>query len=137
MHVKNYAPTLLRLAMASVVLWFGVSQLLNPSAWTVWLPSWVNALPITSVQFVLLNGVAELVLGALLLAGLFTRLAALILSLHMLVIAFHLGYTDVGVRDAGLALATLAVAMHGSDYWCLDSRLFGTRNRLLKLLLWK
>jgi uncharacterized membrane protein YphA (DoxX/SURF4 family) len=64
----------------------------------------------------------ELSFGALLLLGLYTKLAAFVLALHLYGIAFSLGFNDLGVRDFGLASATLAVFLHGADKWCLDTK---------------
>ena len=39
--------------------------------------------------------------------------------LHLLVIASDLGISPIGVRDFGLAFATLALALQGEDKWCV------------------
>src|SRR3989344_4463620 len=71
---------------------------------------------------VLLNGAFETLLGVCLAFGLFVRYAALALALHLFVIIFEIGLTAIGVRDFGLALATLALALYGSDSFALSPR---------------
>ncbi len=123
MSTKNlsaYAPIVLRLALTGVYVWFGTSQIVNAGAWTSIVPAWATGLSgMDATTIVHLNGVLEIIIGALLALGIFVRWAALILFLHLLVIAADLGISPIGVRDFGLALATLALALQGEDKWCL------------------
>jgi uncharacterized membrane protein YphA (DoxX/SURF4 family) len=101
---------ILRLALAGVFLWFGFSQLFNSLAWVGIVPDWaVNILHMPPAFIVLGNGLLEVALGSLLALGILTRYVALILALHLFVIAFELGLTAIGVRDFGLSFATLAI----------------------------
>jgi uncharacterized membrane protein YphA (DoxX/SURF4 family) len=118
MNYKKYAPLVARLTVSLVFLWFGLNQVFDTTNWLQWLPPWTNSLPIAPATLVLLNGVAEIILGAALLMGFFVRPVAFLLALHLAFIAFIIGYNDVGVRDLGLSLLTLSVALHGPDQWC-------------------
>ncbi len=129
--MRKFSPVLLRVAMALVMLWFGTHQLLQPEQWFAFLPSWTNSLPISQTTFVYLNGWFEVSFGVLLFLGFYTRIVALLLGLHLLGIAFSLGYTALGVRDFGLALATLAVFFYGSSGWSLDM-LMDSRSKSLR-----
>lgn len=115
MSIHKYAHDVLRIGLSILFLWFGMSQLLSPADWVSWIPSWATSLPlpivVTPEQLVLYNGGFETVLGALLALGFLVRTSALLLSLHLLVITFEIGYSPIGVRDLGLALSTLALAM--------------------------
>lgn len=117
---------LLRYAMSFVFLWFGYMQLAHTANWVLFLPAFVSKLPISAELFVQLNGTMEAVLGLALAVGFFTRLSALVLGLHLSAIALSVG-TDVdaaiGVRDAGLAAATLAIALNRVDELTLDAKL--------------
>jgi uncharacterized membrane protein YphA (DoxX/SURF4 family) len=123
MEWSKISKTLLRIAMSGVFLWFGISQLAQPETFLGWLPAWTDLLPITPERFIVLNGAFEALFGTLLLIGIFTRAVAVLLSLHLVGIALSLGYNDVMVRDVGLALATLSIALAGPDPWCLDARI--------------
>ena len=136
---REYAPIIVRIAMALVFLWFGLNQLLDPSSFFGYIPQeiyphsqniahehslqGVHDLPLTPHIIVMGNGAFETILGLLLLLGLFTRVSSLLLSIHLAVIAFSLGYNDLFIRDLGLALVTFAVFLRGPDQWCLDKRL--------------
>lgn len=119
---RELAPTVLRLGLVFLFLWFGLSQLTNPGGWTSWLPSWTGNLPIAATTLVLLNGAFETVFGIALAVGIWTRLVAALLALHLFFIAYELGYNDIGVRDFCLAIATTTVALYGSDRYSLDTR---------------
>lgn len=118
---SKYAPSVLRIGMAIVVLWFSTAQFINPSEWSAYVPdSAVNLLGVSSVTLVYLNAIFELVFGLMMLFGIYTRLSALLLSLHLFDIMYVVGYGQIGVRDFGLAIATLAVFLQGADILCLD-----------------
>jgi len=134
---KKYAPMVLRIGLALVFLWFGVNQLLFPKTFIGYLPSWIvqdsmgighilysifSILPGGPSTSIYLNGLLEVVLGLLLIAGILTRATALFLTIHLLIICFSLGYNDIAIRDLGLSMATLAVFLYGPDNWCLESR---------------
>jgi uncharacterized membrane protein YphA (DoxX/SURF4 family) len=102
--------TVLRLGLAGMFLWFGFSQLFDGVNWVGWVPTWaVTILHLPPAMIVLMNGSLEVIGGSLLALNLFTRWAALLLGLHLLVIAFEIGFNDIGIRDFGLAAATFAL----------------------------
>jgi len=120
--LRQYAPVLLRLSLSGVFVWFGTSQLLDAGSWTGFVPEFVPRLSgISAVSLVHVNGGFEVIAGSLLAIGMFPRLLALLLSLHLLGITASIGLTALGIRDLGLALAALAVAMQGADAWSLAS----------------
>lgn len=125
---KDIAPIVLRIGLSLVFLWFSYSQLTNPEMWTRLVPEYAVSLSgMTATTLVYANGIFELVFGLLLLAGLFVRVAALLLALHLVGIINSLGYGSMGVRDFGLCLATFAVFFFGNDKWCLGTR-FAKKN---------
>ena len=122
--MKSYAPVVVRIGLAIVMLWFGTQQILHAPLWVLYLPDWATKLPISQITFVHMNGYFEVVFGALLLFGFYTRIVAGLLFLHLLGITFTVGYNEIGVRDFGLTLALLSIALSGSDRWSVD-RVFG------------
>ena len=123
MNLKEYATIVLRISLSLVFLWFGLTGVFNTEQFIGYVPEFAYSLPISVESIVILNGIFEIVLGTLLIIGLFTRIVAFILFLHTLIIMFLLGYNDIAVRDFGLAFATLAIFLNGADKWCLDRRL--------------
>lgn len=115
------APIVLRLAMAGVFLWFGTAQLVNPNDWTGFLPEFLLNTQYSPNLFVFLNGLMEVILAVFLIPGIYVRFSALILSLHLFGIAWLVGINPIGIRDAGLAFATLAVSLNGYDVLSLDT----------------
>ena len=120
MHM--FAPVVLRFGLVALFLWFGLSQVTAPAAWTSWLPTWTSSLPIAPQQLVLLNGGFEVVFGVLLAIGYWTRLVALVLAIHLFVIAFEIGYNDIGVRDFVLGVCTFSLALFIPDRFTADTR---------------
>lgn len=120
--MEEYAPVLLRVSMSLVFLWFGISQITDTDNYLGYLPDFIFSSGYAK-QFVISNGIFEIVTGTMLLFGIFTRIAALLLSLHLFAIAFEMRYGDTAIRDFGLALATLSIVMRGGDIWCLENKI--------------
>jgi len=120
---QKYGATTVRLGLAAVFLWFGLTQFFNPQALMGYAPSFAFSLPISIKQFMMLNGLFDTLVGALLAIGFFTRFIAFVGALHLAGIAASLGYNDVAVRDWGLCAAALSIALTGPDAWTLDKKL--------------
>lgn len=121
---KQWGVLLLRLGLAALFLWFGFSELANVNAWTIWVPAWALSLTgFSAHSIVLINGSVEVIAGLLLAVGYYSNIVAILLALHLFVIAFDIGLSDgIGVRDAALACATLAIALLPLDAFSLDAR---------------
>lgn len=119
--LEKIAPVALRYGMGIVILWFSSQQFLHTDSWTAYVPDSVVAMTgFSATVFVYVNAVFELVFGLMMVFGIQTRLSALLLGLHLLDIMWVVGYGEIGVRDFGLAIATLVVFMNGPDTLCLD-----------------
>lgn len=114
-----YAPLVLRIGLGAVMLWFGYQQLTNSQAWVIWVPEWTAMLGMAPATIVLLNGLFEVAAGLLLILGIFVPFISLLLFLHLGIIVFDIGLTPIGVRDIGIAVGTLALAMLGSGPYSL------------------
>ena len=122
--LSQYAGPVLRIGLAIVYLWFGFQQFMHTSQWTGFVPDWViNLSPVDVETLVHFNGAIEVVFGTTLIIGIFSRLSALILGLHMAHITLIVGYDAIGVRDFGLVVGTAASALLGKDIWSLESYL--------------
>jgi len=130
--LELYSPSILRLGMAAVILWFGLAQLFNASQWTAYVPdSIVSMTGLSAIMLVYFNAIFELVFGMLLLFGWQTRIVALLLALHLFDIMYVVGYGEIGVRDFGLAVATFVVFMNGSDMLCIQQK----KNKIIETIL--
>ncbi len=122
--LQKYAPVVLRLGLAILYLWFGVSEITNTGAWTTWVPAWATAMTGLSAETIVqLNAAFEILAGALLAIGLLTRWIALALGLHMVLLVFEIGFNAIGMRDFAIMMATFALALFGADAYTLDKRL--------------
>src|SRR3989344_1409028 len=119
--MQKYAPLVVRIAVSVVFLWFGINQLIQPDMFMGYLPHFLLQSNYAQAA-IYANGIAEVMLGTLLIVGFYTKAAALLLSLHLLSIIVTLGYNDIAVRDFGLMLATFSIFMGGEDKWTLDKK---------------
>lgn len=121
--LQSLAPTVLRIGMSMVILWFSIEQFLHTQVWTAYVPDYAVSLShMSATTLVYFNATFELVFGLLMLFGIQTRISALLLSLHLFDIMLTVGYGEIGVRDFGLAVATLVVFMNGPDDYCLQNK---------------
>lgn len=122
-NFDKYGKPLLRIALSLVFLWFSISQFTAVDQWTGLIPEFIVNMGISAKTVVLANATSELVFGILLLFGIFTRVAAFVLALHLFGIASNFGFNNPnGIRDFGLAFATLSVFLNGTDKLCLENK---------------
>lgn len=123
MSSQNLSTLVLRIGIASVYLWFGIQQFLHVDEWTGYLPEWTNKITfLTQSQFIYVNATMEIILVTFLLIGFFTRISAFILAIHLAIITYEMGFTAVGVRDFGLTMATLAIALAPVSTHSIDAK---------------
>jgi len=122
-ELEKYAKPLLRYSMGLVFLYFGFQQITNPFEWTGFIPDFALSFGLSATILVIGNALFELILGTLLLLGMYTKFVSLILSIHVFIIALSIGFNPLGIRDFGLSLATLAIFFNGPDEYCLDKKL--------------
>ncbi|MCE9585051.1 DoxX family protein [Candidatus Nomurabacteria bacterium] len=119
--LKSLAPVVLRIGMALVFFYFGYMQLTGPEKWISFLPNFTQSLPFSQITFVLLNGWFEIIGGVMILIGVYTRIVALLLAIHLFGIAMSIGFGPLGVRDFGLSVATLGLALYGAGKFSVDN----------------
>ncbi len=118
---EAFAVFLLRIGLGGVFIWFGADKFFHPTAWYGWVPIVIqNRLPISMNHFLYLQGVAEVSLGALIVAGLFTRVACFFCALILLGILYFTGFNEIMIRDLGLLAACLSLIVSGSKQISLD-----------------
>ena len=115
----DWAPTVARILLGLVLLWFGYHELILPGEWTGYVPV-VSESSSLAIILVLAHGWVLLVLAAALLAGIAPRAAAAIASVLLLEIVISLavsGLSDTTLRDLGVL--GLALCLTG----CRNQRL--------------
>lgn len=108
---KQYSLLLLRLIIGGIFFWFGLLAVKDPLAQQGWMAPWILNLPlIGSPTFVLLFGVFELLIAAMLVLGISLRISGLMAAGALASIIVNLGFSEVAMRDAGLLAACLVLA---------------------------
>ncbi|HTM68412.1 MAG TPA: DoxX family protein [Candidatus Binatia bacterium] len=112
---KELAVIVLRFAVGSVFLWFGVDKWVHPDAWYGWIPAWLwQIIPMSPDMFLWLNGAFEFTLGILFVSGRFLRAASALAGLFMVAIAVTMGMNEVTVRDNALIGICLALFLEAN-----------------------
>ena len=115
---ENLGIYILRLGLAIVFLYFGISQILDQSRWIYLVPErffnfYINEVLRSKLVFV--NGIFDIVIAFSLLSGLFIKIFSILGFIHLISITiFSLGFTPSGIRDLGLAFAILALFFFNS-----------------------
>jgi len=121
MKYSSYAPTIIRLGLGLVFFLIGLDQLSKPDNWLSWLPQFITQIS-PPQTLILAIGIFNIIVGALLILGLFTKLASLLAGLHLLGIILTAGYSDITIRDMGLLFAAIAIFLNGPDKFTLDKK---------------
>lgn len=121
---ERYAEDVARVGLGLTILFAGLHKLVDPGAWAVYLVSPVDALlPMSPVEFMLLNGVLEPPFALALLADRYTTPAAAFVALSLAATALYLAvvgltrglFLDVLVRDVGLLALAATVAVRSAS----------------------
>lgn len=128
LNLGKYSSLSLRIGLGILLLLFGMDELRNPENWLGFIPPWLsNLLPFSASTFLKINASVEIIFGALLLLGMFTRIVAFLAALHMLGIVVSVGYNDIGIRDFAIFCAALALFFSESYYFSLDNKFFSNK----------
>lgn len=100
------------IGLGILLLLAGASKFFILEYWTGYEPQILLMLPFTAEQLVLLGGLFEATLGALLIAGRKAREVSLAVSVYLMLIALQLANLrmwDLAIRDLGLVFYALSV----------------------------
>lgn len=101
---------LLRVGLGITFLWVGILIFREPDGWGGLVFPWVVRLLPTPLHGTMLSvATIDAAIGLLLLLDMWTWYAALLASIHLLMVLLGTGITDITVRDIGLLAAALAV----------------------------
>ncbi|MFZ2523089.1 MAG: DoxX family membrane protein [Minisyncoccia bacterium] len=103
---------ILRIGLGITFVLTGVLILKDDDKWTRMLPGWFSKYLPSAKFFMIATAIGDLILGAWLLSGYFTGIAAFLAVLHLLGVLivsgkdeFHEVYRDIGLLFASIALA--------------------------------
>ena len=108
----SYAFHIIRVGLATTFLWIGVIIFRDPAGWGGFLAPWAqDLLSVPPADFMLGVAVFDIVVGGLLLVGVWIWIASLLAALHLAGVLLVSGIDAVTVRDIGLLAAALALAI--------------------------
>lgn len=104
---------ILRVGMAITFIWIGVLILKSPESWAGYMQPWaVKLLPVPVTQALIGTAILDIIIGVMLLVDWFTWLAAILASLHLIIVLTVSGISDITIRDIGLLAAAIALAIN-------------------------
>ncbi|HYE22123.1 MAG TPA: cytochrome c biogenesis protein CcdA [Verrucomicrobiae bacterium] len=111
--MKNYekiSSLILRYGLAATYLYSGYSLIFESRQWLAYVPYWFSQLlPIDVLTYVKFQGVAELLLAAAFITGIWLRPAAFLSALEMILILGLFGFDGVTFRDLAILGGSMAV----------------------------
>lgn len=118
MNDDNIRHVLSRLALAVVFVGIGIWEIVQPSYWSAFVPSFITILDPNAL--VIIHGAIMLAIGIGIGLGVYLRLSAVLASLMMVSIIVMLlmesGFTDLIIRDAGVLLIAMSLIFDDTDY---------------------
>ncbi len=94
--------------LGAVFLWIGLDMLRHPDTWIGYLPANIP-LDISRELALKLNGIFDIVIGALLIMRWWPKITASLAALHLIGILATQGVDAVIIRDVGLLGASLSL----------------------------
>lgn len=114
--LQDWSPTVARVVLGVVLLWFGLHELLQPSLWTGYVPA-ISSTSQLALGMVLFHGWLLAIAGVALVLGIATRLVAAFSALLLIEIVLSLtltgGLSDIVLRDLGVFGLAVAVFAGG------------------------
>lgn len=108
--MKNSAYHIVRVTMAITFLWVGVLIFKDPESWGGLLQPWAMNLLLAPLKETMIGtAVLDMAIGILLLVDFMPWLAALIGSIHLIIVLATTGITAITVRDIGLLGGMFAI----------------------------
>lgn len=108
--MRNYDLLVMRVLMGLVFLYFGYTGVWKSEMWVDYVPTWTSSIA-SAITLVKIHGVAEIILGALLILNFRARIVASILFIDLLHIITTLNWGPTMVRDIGLLAPLFAIAV--------------------------
>ncbi len=106
---RKFVSFSLRVGLAIVFLYAGISALLNPTSWIGFIPSWLRDI-VSPKLFLPVHAVADILIGLWLMSGQKKIYASLLAGLSFfLIVIFNVGALDIIFRDVALLFSAIAL----------------------------
>src|SRR3989338_6096827 len=108
--MNNGTYHILRVGMGITFLWIGILIFRSPETWGGMLAPWAyNLLPVPIEQAMMSTAVLDVIVGLLLIVDVATWAAALVGSIHLIIVLATVGIDEITVRDIGLLTGCIAI----------------------------
>jgi len=109
-NTKNPSYHLLRVGIGITFLWIGVMIFREPEFWGGFLQPWaVKLLPFSLTETIPTIAILDILIGFFLLIDFYVWMAAILVSIHLIIILIVTGVDAVTVRDIGLLGAGISL----------------------------
>jgi len=110
---------LTRISLAVVFLGIGVWEIIQPSYWSFYIPSFLTFVA-SAITLTMAHGVVLVIIGLAVLLGAYLKAASALATLMMLAIIGSLiisfGFNDIVIRDVAIFLIALSLFFDDTDY---------------------
>lgn len=108
--MRKTAFYILRIGMGISFILISLLILKGPSIWGAYLAGWARDLIPFSIEATMtLVGIIDLIIGILFVFDILTWIAALVASIHIIIILITTGIDGIIVRDIGMLAGTLSI----------------------------
>lgn len=108
--MKDGGYNIVRVGMGITFLWIGLLIFKSPATWSGLVQPWVASLLHEQLEFAMTStAILDIVIGFLLIVDVFTWIAALVASVHLLIVIATVGIDEITVRDIALLTGCLAL----------------------------
>lgn len=120
--------SILRVGVGISFLWIGILILRDPLGWGQLILPWAaHLIPGSLTLAMQQTAVLDIIIGFLLIIGVWTWLAGLIGALHLIVVLVTTGISDITCRDIGLLAAAIAIMLESKPFGWLPAWVPGRR----------
>lgn len=115
--MKKTSFHILRVGVAITFLWIGILIFIDPATWGGFLQPWAAGLLLVPLKQAMISAaILDIALGLLMLINFRLWLAALLGSIHLVIVLTVSGINAITVRDIGLLFATLALFINSFPF---------------------
>lgn len=101
---------ILRVGLAITFLWIGILIFKEPGAWGSYIQPWaVKLLPLPINDMMIGTAFLDVIIGFLLLIDSLVWIAALLGTIHLIIVIICSGITEIIVRDIGILAGVVAL----------------------------
>ena len=113
--MRSASFTILRVGIGITFLWIGILIIRDPVGWGTFIQPWALKLIPGSVEAAMIQtAVLDMIVGFLLITGVWIWLASILGTFHLIVVFVTVGITDVTARDIGLLAASFALFLNST-----------------------